>query len=430
MERIELSKAKGLKGEFSPPPDKSISHRAIILSSLSQGKGIIKNFLRAEDPMSTVNAIRALGVNIEDREGDLIVEGNGIDGLKEPNNVIDCGNSGTTIRFLSGVLSGNPFFSVLTGDDSLRQRPMARVINPLRQMGAEIIARAEDSYPPIAIRGKKLKPIKYTMPVASAQVKSALLLAGLYATGETEIIEPVKTRDHTERMLKAFGADLKVEGTKIRIKGGTELSAKEINVPRDFSSAAFFIVGALLINGSDIIIKEVGINPTRTGLLNALQEMGADIGISNIREISCEPVADLYCKGSRALGAINITKEKIPSLIDEFPILCVVATQAEGVTTIRGAEELRVKESDRISVMASELRKMGAEVEEFQDGLSIKGKTSLKGAIVESHGDHRIAMALSIAALVAEGATTINDVSSAGISFPGFFDVLGRLTVK
>jgi 3-phosphoshikimate 1-carboxyvinyltransferase len=442
LDRIDLSKAKSFKGEFSPPPDKSISHRAVIFSSLSKGKSIIKNFLRAEDPLSTINAFRTLGINIEDTADEIIINGKGIHGLREPDRIIDCGNSGTTMRFLSGILSGNPFFSVLTGDESLRQRPMSRVIIPLRLMGAEIMARYDDSYPPIAIRGKRLKAIQYTMPVASAQVKSAILLAGLYAEGVTEVVEPFKSRDHTERMLPAFGAEIKVEGLRLKIKGGTELHGLDIYVPGDFSSAAFFMVAALLVPGSEILIKNVGVNPTRTGLLEALKQMGANIELTNIRDVSVnsslvtrhsslfagEPVADIYCKGGRELKGIHITREKIPSLIDEFPVLCVAATQATGITAIRGAEELRIKESDRIKAIATELRKMGTEIEEFKDGLNIKGKVKLKGATVESYGDHRVAMALSIAALVADGKTTINGISSVNISFPGFFDILKRLT--
>jgi len=444
LDRIELSKAKSFKGKFSPTPDKSISHRAVIFSSLSKGESIIRNFLRAEDTISTMNAMKMLGIEIQENlippfpplakggkggfSGELVINGNGIYGLKEPFNVIDCGNSGTTIRMLSGVLSGNPFFSVLTGDESLRTRPMGRVITPLRQMGAGIMARGEDRYPPVAIKGGGLNAIRYTMPVASAQVKSAILLAGLYADGETEIIEPAKSRDHTERMLSSFGAEINVDGLSVRIKGGTELKGTGVHVPGDFSSAAFFIIGALLIKDSDITIEGVGINPTRTGLISALKEMGADIEIYNIRNLSGEPVADIHCKGGAELNAINITKEKIPALIDEFPILCVAATQAEGLTTIRGAEELRVKESDRIKSMATELRKMGAEIEEFDDGLSIMGKRRLKGAFIESYRDHRVAMELSIAALVADGTTTINGISSVNISFPGFFEILRRLT--
>ncbi|MEW6585751.1 MAG: 3-phosphoshikimate 1-carboxyvinyltransferase [Nitrospirota bacterium] len=428
MDRIEIKRTRSFKGEFYPTPDKSISHRAVIFSSLSKGKSVIKNFLRAEDPLSTVNAFRALGVAIDDKGEDVIVHGNGIHGLIEAQDVIDCGNSGTTIRLLAGILSGNPFFSVLSGDSSLRSRPMARVIDPLKRMGAEIRARAEDKYPPLAIRGGRLRPISYSMPIASAQVKSSILLAGLYAEGLTEITEPAKSRDHTERMLPAFGAEIVVEGLSVKIRGGTELQAHEVFVPGDFSSAAFFIVGALLIGDSDITIRNVGINPTRTGLLNVLKRMGAEIGIENVRELSGEPIADIHCAGCSGLKAVTVAKEEIPSMIDEFPILCVAATQAVGTTVIRGAAELRVKESDRIKSMATELGKMGAKVEEFEDGLSVTGSTDLRSAVLQSHGDHRIAMALSIAALIAEGVTTIHGVSSVNISFPGFLDILRRLT--
>jgi 3-phosphoshikimate 1-carboxyvinyltransferase len=427
LDRIELSKAKRFKGELYPPPDKSISHRAVIISSLSKGKSIIRNFLRAEDPLRTINTFRALGIDIKDTGDEILIEGKGIYGLREPDDVIDCGNSGTTMRLLSGVLSGNPFFSVLTGDESLRRRPMSRVIVPLREMGAEIMAR-KDNFPPIAIKGRRLNAIKYAMPVASAQVKSAVLLAGLYAEGETEIIEPFKSRDHTEKMLPAYGAEIKVEGFHVRIKGGTELRGLEMYVPGDFSSAAFFIVGALLIKDSEIMLRGVGINPTRTGLIEVLKQMGVDIGISTIREVSGEPVADIYCRGGRELKAITIAGEGIPAMIDEFPVLCVAATQAVGVTTIRGAGELRVKESDRIRAMIRELRKMGAAIEEFEDGLSISGKVGIRGATIETYGDHRIAMVMSIAALVADGTTVINNIASVNISFPGFYDALGRLT--
>jgi 3-phosphoshikimate 1-carboxyvinyltransferase len=429
LDRIELNRAKSFKGEFTPTPDKSISHRAIIFSSLSQGKSVIRNFLRADDPVSTLNACRTLGVAIDDKGDEIIVNGRGVHGLKEPFNVIDCGNSGTTIRLLSGVLSGNPFFSILTGDESLTKRPMARVINPLSRMGAEIMARAENRYPPVAIKGKKLQPIEYIMPVASAQVKSAILLAGLYADGETSIIEPAKSRDHTERILPAFGAEIIIEGLRVRIKGGTELKGTDVYVPGDFSSAAFIVIGALLIKDADISITGVGLNPTRTGLLEVLKEMGAEVEISNMRNLSGEPVADIHCRGGAELKAVSVTREKIPALIDEFPILCVAATQAEGTTTIRGAGELRVKESDRIKSVVTELRKMGVELEEFEDGVSIKGKSELRGAVIESYGDHRIAMAMSIAGLIADGTTTICGVSSVNISFPGFFQILRRLTL-
>ncbi len=428
MDKIELSKAKILKGEFSPPPDKSISHRAAIFSSLAKGKSIIINFLRAEDPFSTINAFRSLGVEIKDTGNEIIFNGKGTNGLREPESILNCGNSGTTMRLLLGALSGNPFFTILTGDESLCRRPMSRVIIPLRKMGAEIMARGDDRYPPIAIRGKRLNAIQYTMPVASAQVKSALLLAGLYAEGVTEVIEPFQSRDHTERMLPAFGAEVRVKNLHTTIRGGSELHGIEVTVPGDFSSAAYFIVGTSLINNSETVVRDVGINPTRIGLLNILEEMGAEIEISNRRIVSGEPVADIYCKGGRELKAIQITRERIPMLIDEFPVLCVAATQATGITTIRGAEELRVKESDRINTIATELKKMGANIEEYEDGLDITGGTTLRGAVVESYRDHRIAMAMAIAAIIAKGKTTIKDVSSINISFPGFFEILKKLT--
>jgi 3-phosphoshikimate 1-carboxyvinyltransferase len=428
LDRIEISGTGIFKGEFSPPPDKSISHRAVILSSLAKGKGTVRNFLRAKDTESTMNSFRELGVEISDEGGTLFIYGKGLHGLSEPEDVIDCGNSGTTIRLISGILSGNPFFSVLTGDSSLRTRPMARVITPLSLMGADIKARSGDRFPPVAIRGKKLVPISYTLPVASAQVKSSLLLAGLYAEGRTEITEPTKSRDHTERMLPAFGADVKDEGFKVIVRGGGELSPMEIRVPGDFSSAAFFLVASLIIPGSDIVARDVGINPTRTGLLDVLREMGAVIEVANKRDASGEPVADIHCRGGRALRSVRITGEKIPSLIDEFPILCVAAAFAEGTTTISGAGELRVKESDRIKSMAAELTKMGVEVEEHTDGLSIRGSGRLKGADLGSHGDHRIAMSMAIAALAADGTTSISGASIVDISFPGFFDIVKRLS--
>ncbi|GAB4410004.1 MAG: 3-phosphoshikimate 1-carboxyvinyltransferase [Thermodesulfovibrionales bacterium] len=474
MKGINIRMAKSLRGELTPPPDKSITHRAIMFASLAEGKSIIRNPLMAEDPISTMNAMRALGVEItEDREqrtdseslssdfcdsafslqpSVLIVHGKGLHGLREPFDVINCGNSGTTARLISGILAGNPFFSMLTGDDSLKQRPMARVINPLRQMGARLMARQDDKYLPMAIKGGGLKAIRYEMPVASAQVKSCLLLAGLYAEGTTEIIEPQKSRDHTERMLKAMGAEIKTGEEVKRLRGEEEklypihpftnsplhpfttsvsstLSLKpiDITIPGDFSSAAFFIVGALIVSDSEVLIRNVVLNPTRTGLLEVIREMGADLKIDNLRDVSGEPVGDIYVKTADSLRAVRIGREKIPSLIDEFPVLCVLATQAEGITEIRGAEELRVKESDRIKAMTVELKKLGVELEEYPDGIAIRGRAVLKGAQVESYNDHRIAMALSIAGLMAEGTTTINNTSCVDISFPMFYTELNKI---
>lgn len=428
MERIELRGARRIRGEFIPPPDKSISHRAVIFSSLAKGRSSVKNFLRAEDTLSTLSAFSTLGIAVEESGGELLIDGSGIRGLREPGNIIDCRNSGTTIRLLSGVLSGNSFFSVLSGDDSLRRRPMQRVVAPLREMGARIMGRDEDRYPPIAIRGGSLNPIRYRLPVASAQVKSAILLAGLYAEGGTEVIEPFPSRDHTERMLPAFGARIAVEGLSVRIEGGSELHGRDTVVPGDFSSAAFFIVAALLLKDSEIVIRNVGINPTRTGFIKVLERMGAELTIENVREVSGEPAADIFCRGGKELKSVAIGAEELPLLIDEFPILCVAATQAEGVTSITGAGELRVKESDRIKAMATELKKFGVEIEEYSDGVAIKGKTALKGSEVESYGDHRIAMSLSIAALIAGGTTIVNNSDCVDISFPGFYDELRRLT--
>ncbi|MCL5023605.1 MAG: 3-phosphoshikimate 1-carboxyvinyltransferase [Nitrospirae bacterium] len=428
MDRIELRGGGSVRGECVPPPDKSISHRAVIFSSLAEGRSSVRNFLRAEDTLSTVSAFRSLGVEIEEQGGGLLIRGKGIYGLREPDGVIDCRNSGTTMRLLSGVLSGNAFFSVLSGDDSLRRRPMQRVVGPLRQMGAEIRGRDNDRYPPLAIRGGTLRAMRYALPVASAQVKSAVLLAGLYAEGETSVSEPHQSRDHTERMLPSFGAVVGVQARTVTVKGGAELHGRDTVVPGDFSSAAFFLVAALLADGSEIEIRNTGINPTRTGLLGVLKRMGAEITVGNLREVSGEPVADISCRGGNPLKAVTVGGDEIPLLIDEFPILCVAATQAEGVTSVKGAEELRVKESDRIKAMAAELRKFGAEIEEFPDGMNIKGKAALRGCEVLSYGDHRIAMALSVAALLAEGTTVIHDASCVDISFPGFYEELRRLT--
>ncbi|NTU43807.1 MAG: 3-phosphoshikimate 1-carboxyvinyltransferase, partial [Nitrospirales bacterium] len=349
---------------------------------------------------------------------------------REAGDVINCGNSGTTIRLLSGILAGNPFFAALTGDDSLRQRPMARDDTPLKKMGAGIWGREGDRFLPLAIKGAGLTAIDYPMPMASAQVKSCLILAGLYAEGTTTISEPQRSRDHSERMLRSMGAGLEVDGLTVRISGQGErpLSPFEIDVPADFSSAAFFLAAALLVPGSEVVMKGVGINPTRTGLLNVLQEMGAGVELANIRDVSGEPVADIACRTVSGLKAVSVGKELMPSLIDEFPILCILASQAEGTTVISGAEELRVKESDRISAMAKELTKMGVELEELPDGIAIKGRAGLKGCLVESYGDHRIAMSFSVAALIADGVTQINNASCVDISFPGFFERLSALS--
>jgi 3-phosphoshikimate 1-carboxyvinyltransferase len=428
VDSIKLLRSGPLRGEVIPPPDKSISHRALIFASIAKGKSIIRNLLRADDPLRTLDAMSSLGMEIRDSGETVEVYGKGLHGLREPEDVINCGNSGTTMRLLTGLLSGQPFFSVLTGDGSLRQRPMKRIIEPLRMMGAGLYGRTGDTLAPIAVKGGGLTGIHYKSPVASAQVKSAVLLAALYAEGETVVEEPRKSRDHTERMLPAIGAGLRVEGLRIMISGGNDLTPFEITVPGDFSSSAFFMVAAAIIKDSEIIIRNVGINPTRRGLFDIMKRMGADLEIIDRRIVSGEMVADIFCRYAKRLVATEIVPEEVPAMIDEFPVFCVLASRAEGTTTIRGAGELRVKESDRIAAMASELRKMGVNVTEYPDGLEISGPVNLRGTTLESHNDHRVAMALSVAALVAEGCTTVLGVAAVDISFPGFYDRILELT--
>jgi len=429
-----------LRGEINPPPDKSISHRSIIFSSLAEGKSIIRNFLYAEDPLSTIGAFRKMGVEIEVRAihespvrkggGDVttpvqvIVHGKGLYGLKAPEAAIDCGNSGTTMRLLCGVLAGQPFSVTLKGDASLSRRPMERIMEPLSQMGATFMS--DDGHPPLHIQGSKLQPISYRSPVASAQVKSAILLAGLYCDGTTSVTEPEKSRDHTERMLNAAGINIEISGLTVNIKGGNVLNPLDLTVPNDMSSAAFFIAAGAIVPGSELLIRNTGINPTRTGLIEILHAMGADIKLDNRREVSGEPVADIHVKHSN-LSGIDITGDMVPKTIDEFPVLCVTAALAQGKTKITGAKELRVKESDRIAAMAAELRKMGVNIEELEDGLIIEGREKLLPAVIQSYGDHRIAMSMAIAGLMADGETTILDTDCINTSFPGFMEILERL---
>lgn len=428
MPDVSLRPVKCLKGEVTPPSDKSISHRAIMLASLAEGKSEITSFLRSEDTMSTVNIFRSLGVDIQERpdKSTVIVDGKGLESLKEAQGILDCGNSGTTMRMTSGILAGYPFMSILSGDSSLNSRPMKRIASPLREMGATVLGRNNGGLPPLVISGGDLRPIIHKTPVPSAQAKSAVLLAGLFAEGTTEVLETARSRDHTERMLRAYGADVKVDALKVSIIGRPKLIAQPVDVPSDFSSAAFFIAAALLVEGSRLTVRSVCLNPTRTGLLDVLRQMGADIEVIGTDAVSGEPVGDIHVKSS-SLKGVEISGDIIPSFIDEFPIFCVLAAAAEGNTVIRDAGELRVKESDRITAMAEGLRAMGVEVEEFADGLSIKGGSTLKGATIHSHGDHRIAMAFSIAALIAEGETKIEDSDVVDVSFPGFYDTLKGL---
>jgi 3-phosphoshikimate 1-carboxyvinyltransferase len=433
LSEIRIKFTQPLRGEIIPPPDKSISHRAIIFSSLAEGKSIIRNFLFAEDPLNTIGAFRQMGVEIEiegqgmrgkGQDIGITVQGKGLSGLSAPKDVIDCGNSGTTMRLLCGVLAGQPFSATLKGDASLSRRPMRRIIEPLSLMGAVI--KSENGHPPLTVTGGGLKPLHYRSPVASAQVKSAVLLAALYCNGTTAVTEPEKSRDHTERMLKAAGVEVTTDGLTVSLKGRAVLNPLDLTVPADFSSAAFFMVAGIVVPGSVILIKNVGINPTRTGLLEILQSMGAGIRLENEKEVSGEPVADISVEHS-SLEGIDVGADLVPKTIDEFPILCIAAALARGKTKITGAKELRVKESDRIATMAAELRKMGVNVEELEDGLVIEGRERLKPATVQSHGDHRIAMSMAIAGLTAEGETTVSDTDCINTSFPGFIEILKKL---
>ena len=425
---ITLTRAENIKGEIFVNADKSISHRALILTALAQGESRIKNILQAEDIDSTSRCITGLGIDIRRQDDYLLIKGKGLRGLKEPRAVLDCGNSGTTMRLLSGLLAAQEFFTVLTGDDSLVGRPMKRVIEPLQEMGAEIYGRQDNQFPPLAIRGKSLQGIRYQPAIASAQVKSALLLAGLTARGNTVINEANPTRDHSERMLAAMGAELSTVEGQIRLVPGRELSPLEFLVPGDISSAAYFLVLASIVPGAELLIRDVGINPTRDGILEALGQMGANLKIENQRIIGGEPVADILVK-SADLQGITIEGGIIPRIIDELPILAVAMANAEGVSTVRNAGELRVKETDRIKATVEELAALGVKIKENADGFSITGdRDGFRGGIVSSRGDHRIAMSLAVAAQLCEGETTIQEAQAVNISFPDFWFLLAKVT--
>lgn len=424
---LVVNKVKGLKGAIEVSGDKSISHRAVILGAVAKGETRIRNFLRSDDCLNTVKCLQALGVRFGDpMSKSFSVFGTGLRGLREPEDVLDVGNSGTTLRILPGILAGQRFFSVLTGDGSVRKRPIDRIVIPLTEMGARFWAREQGKYPPLAIRGGDLRHIKYKPPVASAQVKTAVLLAGLMADGTTVVTEKSLSRDHTERMLQYMLADIEAEGLEIRVKGGKELTAGEIDVPGDFSSAAFFVAAALITSSSRLTIRNVGVNSTRTGLLDVIQAMGAEIGTEKLKVRSNEPRADLHVSPV-TLKATNIGGEMIPKIIDELPVLAVLATQAEGKTVISEARELRLKETDRIKAVCTELKKMGARIQEREDGFEVEGPTRLQGTSVKSYGDHRMAMALAVAGLAAEGSTTIEGAECITTSLPEFDSILKQL---
>jgi 3-phosphoshikimate 1-carboxyvinyltransferase len=421
----KLKAAKKLEGAVQFPGDKSISHRYALLAGIAEGPSEIHFFSSSADCQSTLDCLKSLGVKVE-RQGNVVkVAGAGLDGLRAPSGPLDAGNSGSTMRMLAGVLAGQPFRSVLVGDASLSRRPMKRVADPLTLMGAQI-RTAEDGRPPLEITGGKLTPIRYEMPVASAQVKSAILLAGLFAEGETQVVEKLPTRDHTEIALELMGADIGRHERTIAVRGRARLEGKKLHVPGDISSAAFFIVAGLIVPNSNLVLHNVGLNPTRTALLDALVPMGGRVKVVNLEMLNGELLGDLHVESSPLAGG-EIPQKLVPGLIDELPVLSVLGTQTEQGLSFRGAAELRVKESDRLAAVAENLRRMGAEVEEFPDGLRVAGRQKLRGAEIDPRADHRIAMAFAIAALVAEGTTVIKDSSCVEISFPDFFQTLERV---
>ncbi len=427
-----VAPARSLQGEVKVPPDKSISHRSVLLGSLAAGTVIVENFLTAEDCLATVNAIRIMGAPIEETApGQLTIRGAGLRGLQPPSCTIDCGNSGTTMRLMMGLLAAQGFSSRLTGDKYLLKRPMDRVIKPLREMGAKLSGASNDRFAPIEIEGATLKPITYNSPVASAQVKSAILLAGLYCSGTTTVQEPYKSRDHTERMLHRLGAKIEVGELTARVHGPATLRAENIVVPGDISSAAFFIAAAAMLPGSELVLRNVGLNRTRSGFLEAMLRMGADIRGADIRDDGLnEPSGDIVVRGREKLQAVRIGPQDIPRLVDEVPIVAVAALRAEGTTIIEGAQELRVKETDRLRALAQNLSAVGAQIEEKPDGLVIPGPQKLRGGIVDSFGDHRTAMAMSVAGLIAEEPVTVTDTDCVATSFPDFFVMVRHVAVS
>ena len=434
---MKIKSAKSLKGKINLPGDKSISHRAALLASMATGETRIENFASSADCASTLKCMQDLGVEIRREETAIIIRGVGKKGFRKSEKPLDCGNSGTTMRLLSGILAGQDFDSILIGDESLSKRPMKRIIEPLTQMGAKI--EAENLHAPLKIYGKNpLRAISYDLPVASAQVKSCVLLAGLNADGTTSVIEPTLTRDHTEIMLRFLGTDVETSENQISVSGNAELIAKDLQIPSDISSAAFFLVAAACLENSELLLQNVGLNPTRRGILDVLINFGADIEVLNEKESSGEIIGDLCVKGRKRESEKEIISPSpllpfspsslisgkiIANLIDEIPILAIFGTQMENGLEIRGAEELRVKESDRIAAVVENLRRMNAEIEEFPDGFRVH-RSNLKGAKIDSFGDHRIAMAFAIAALFANGETEIIGAESAAVSFPEFFEIL------
>lgn len=424
-----LKKVSSLKGEIIVPGDKSISHRAIMLASLAKGTSEVSNFLQGADCLSTISCFQNMGVLIENK-GDIVrIQGNGLHGLMKPNCILDVGNSGTTMRLLSGILSAQPFDVAVTGDSSIQKRPMNRVITPLSMMGADIKSISDNGCAPLKINGRTLHGIEYTSPVASAQVKSAILLAGMYAEEPTSVTEPYVSRNHTELMLRYYDVDVKTHDTSVTISKVNQLSARSIVVPGDISSAAYFIAAGLIVGNSEILIKNVGINPTRDGMLRVCRQMGANMTLLNVSDSNGEATADILVRSSNLKGT-TIGGELIPTLIDELPILAIMACFCEGQTIIKDAAELKVKESNRIDIMVHNLSKMGADIIATEDGMIINGNKPLHGAVIESKMDHRIAMSFAICALATDGITEIKDADCVTISYPNFYQHLNSISVQ
>jgi 3-phosphoshikimate 1-carboxyvinyltransferase len=422
----QISPAASVSGAVTLPGDKSISHRYGMIAAIAEGVSKLNNYSGGADCQSTLSCMEALGVRIERGEGSVIVHGAGLDGLRAPAAPLDAGNSGSTIRMLSGILAAQRFTSEIAGDESLAKRPMARIMKPLAEMGALISAR-DGQFPPLRIEGRPLKPIDYPLPVASAQVKSCVLLAGLYAEGATIVREPVRTRDHTEVALREFGADIVSAQRVITLKGRPRLEGREVTVPGDLSSAAFFLVAALLLPGSNITIRNVGLNPTRSALLDFLAGMGAPVQVTALEQVSGELTGDIVARHAPVRGGV-LEKETAAALIDEIPVLAVLGARSEEGLTVRDAAELRVKETDRIATLAANFHRMGVEIEVAPDGFYVPGKQSFRAAELDSFGDHRIAMAFSVAALAASGPCTIRDAGAASVSFPEFYSKIRHIT--
>lgn len=418
-------KSHPLKGEITVPGDKSISHRGIMLGALANGTTSITNFLKGADCLSTISCFQKMGIEIEETESEILVHGKGLHGLSAPKEILDAGNSGTTTRLISGILAGQNFSCDLTGDASIQKRPMKRIMTPLSMMGADITSVHNNGCAPLHIKGAPLKGISYQSPVASAQVKSCVLFAGLYADGKTSVTEPFLSRNHSELMLSSFGAFVQTCGTTATIEPEPVLTAQKVEVPGDISSAAFFIAAGLLIPGSELLIKNVGINPTRDGILRVCKQMGANLELLNTRTQCGEPVADILVKHSELNGTV-IEGDLIPTLIDELPVIAVMAACANGETIIRNAEELKVKESNRLEIIVHHLSEMGCDITGTEDGMIIRGGKSLHGAVLDSHLDHLIAMSFAVAGLVADGETEITNADCVNISYPGFYRDLLR----